>query len=132
MEQIVYISRASEAVTAAALFRIIEVSARNNLGREVTGFLIATQGDFLQLVEGPSQRLDELMRDLALDPRHRNIRLLLRENVQERQFPNWRMKRFDANRTDPQEVLAEFRQRRVRQGVLSSVESFLMTPLKAA
>lgn len=132
MEQIAYTSRASEAVTATELFKIIEVSARNNPGREVTGFLIATQGEFFQLVEGPSQRLDELMRNLEGDDRHRNIRLLLRENVQERQFPNWRMKRFDATRADPQQVLVELRKIRVRQSVLSSIESFLVAPLKAA
>lgn len=132
MEQIVYTSRATDQVTAAELFKIIEVSARNNPGREITGFLVATQYSFFQLVEGPVQRLDELIAVLQRDPRHRDISFLLREQVQRRDFPSWKMQRFDAISGDPERVLAAMREKLVRRSVLSAVEGFLLAQRKAA
>lgn len=132
MEQIVYTSRATDRVTAAELFKIIEVSARNNPGREITGFLVATQSSFLQLVEGPVARLDELIAVLQRDPRHRDISVLLREPVQRRDFPSWKMQRFDAISGDPEQVLAAMREKLVRRSVLSAVEGFLLAERKAA
>lgn len=132
MEQIVYISRATDRVTASELFKIIEVSARNNPGREITGFLVATQNSFLQLVEGPAERLGELVAVLHRDPRHREISILLRERVQRRDFPSWKMQRFDATRGDPQQVLAAMREKLIRRSVLNAVESFLLAERKAA
>lgn len=132
MEQIVYISRATDRVTAAELFKIIEVSARNNPRREITGFLVATQNSFLQLVEGPVQRLDELIAVLQRDPRHRDISFLLRERVEQRDFPSWTMQRFDALTGDPERVLATMREKLVRRSVLSAVDGFLLAQRKAA
>ncbi len=132
MEQIVYTSRATDRVTPAELFNIIEVSARNNPGREVTGFLVATQSHFLQLVEGPADRLDVLIAVLQRDPRHRDIRILLREPVRQRDFPSWKMQRFNAASGEPEHVLATLREKRLRRGVLGAVESFLLAQRKAA
>lgn len=132
MQQIVYTRRATDRVTAAELFKIIEVSARNNPGREITGFLVATQNSFLQLVEGPVERLDELIAVLQRDPRHRDISFLLRERVERRDFPSWKMQRFDAMNGDPERVLAAMREKLVRRSVLSAVEGFLLAQRKAA
>lgn len=132
MQQIVYTSRATDKVTAAELFKIIEVSARNNPGRGVTGFLIATQSGFLQLVEVPGEHLDALISALQHDPRHRDICVLLREPIQRRDFPSWKMQRFDATSGEPERVLTSMREMRARPSVLRAVEGFLSAQRKAA
>ena len=132
MEQIVYTSRASKGATSADLFNIIEVSARNNPDREVTGFLIATRSEFLQLVEGPTERLEELLSVLKRDPRHCRIQILLRDPIQERHFPAWKMQRFDTASGDPERVLSTLSEKRVSSSVLGAVQSFLLSQLKAA
>lgn len=132
MQQIVYTSHATDQVTAAELFNIIEISARNNPGREVTGFLVAAPSEFLQLVEGPAERLDELIAILQRDPRHRDIRVVLREQIHQRSFPSWKMQRFNTTTGDPAQVLAMIREKCVRRSVLDVVESFLLAQRKAA
>jgi hypothetical protein len=132
MEQIVYTSIATDSVTSAELFKIIEVSARNNPGREITGFLIATQNSFFQLVEGPAERLGELIEVLQRDPRHRDIRIQLREPIRQRDFPSWRMQRFNTANGEPHQILAIMRERRVRRQVLTAVECFLLAQRRAA
>lgn len=131
MEQIVYTSRATNKVTAAELFKIIEASARNNPGREITGFLVASQSAFLQLVEGPTERLDELLAVLRRDDRHQDIHVLRREPIQQRDFPSWKMQRFDAMSGEPEQVLATMRERRVGRSVLTTIKSFLLAQRKA-
>lgn len=132
MEQIVYTSRASKGATSADLFKIIEVSARNNPAREVTGFLVATGSEFLQLVEGPTEGLEELLTVLKRDPRHCDIHILLRDAIQKRHFPAWKMQRFDAASGDPERVLATLREMSVRRSVLGAVQNFLLGQRKAA
>lgn len=132
MEQVLYTSRATEHVSSTNLFSIIEVSARNNPGREVTGFLIATGSEFLQLVEGPTERLDELLAVLHRDNRHRDIRILMRNSIQKRSFPSWRMQRFDAVAGSPNQVLSVLSDKKMERNVLREVESFLLSHRKAA
>lgn len=130
MEQIVYTSRASENVTSADLFNIIEISARNNPDREVTGFLVAKGNDFLQLVEGPTDRLEELLTVLKRDRRHRDIHILLRDPIHTRNFPSWKMQRFDASNST--RILAILSENRVRRHVMNAIQSFLLSQRQAA
>ncbi|MFJ6001361.1 BLUF domain-containing protein [Arthrobacter sp. NPDC092385] len=85
------------ASTAAQLFDDVELSAllassrENNARAHLTGMLLYRSGRFLQVIEGPADVLRERMSIIAADPRHLDVRVLLRETIDERQFPDWTM-----------------------------------------
>ena len=127
MQRLVYRSNATPGLESDAVFKIIETSARKNAGREVTGFLIFDGRAFLQLVEGPSHQLDNLLQDLAGDIRHHSIEVLDRSDAAERWFPDWRMKRLISFSREPalEELRSLLSRDADRRQVLAIVESFI-------
>ena len=51
-------------------------STKNNLETGVTGCLISGSNSFLQLLEGPRQRIDRLYVTINADSRHKNVVML--------------------------------------------------------
>lgn len=94
MIQLAYTSSAAESLGSGDVFKIIETSARNNAGAQLSGFLIYANQQFFQVIEGPSSAIDELMQRLRHDPRHHTIEIVHRANVSSRSFPKWSMKRI--------------------------------------
>ena len=127
MERLVYRSIAAPDLESAAIFEIVETSARKNPSREITGFLIHDEGRFLQLVEGPSESLDDLLVDLGNDPRHSSIEVLERAEASQRFFPNWRMKRLISFSSMPavDELRSVLTAREGGPAILALVEDFL-------
>ena len=89
---LVYCSRATEGVDAAAGDQIIATSRRYNPARSITGLLVFGSGIFFQWLEGPRDSVLALMALLKKDPRHHTVVLLTSgEEVRERLFPDWDM-----------------------------------------
>ncbi len=97
MIQLIYTSCAERSVDSRDIFKIIEVSAKNNARDYLTGFLIFTDQRFFQLIEGPDDAIETLLNKLSDDPRHTQIEILKREAVEQRAFPKWSMKRLMPN-----------------------------------
>ena len=93
MHQIIYTSEAAPGLNSEEVFRIVEQSAYNNPGRDITGFLIFRDGRFLQLIEGPLNKLEELLEALRGDPRHHSLKVVDQRPVADRSFGRWRMRR---------------------------------------
>ncbi len=70
---------------------ILGESQRNNAQRDLTGALVAHRGQFIQVIEGPEEAIDGLLERLGRDPRHRDIRVLDRVQVERRSFEAWSM-----------------------------------------
>jgi hypothetical protein len=64
---------------------------RNNGPLGITELLLAQDGNFMQLIEGPEQSVRELIAKISRDPRHRGMLTLLDETVEMREFPDWKM-----------------------------------------
>ena len=94
MRQFVYISTAAPDLGQVDIVNILEASARNNPGREITGFLLFNGRNFLQLVEGPKDALEVLMADIQSDPRHHGIVRLEDNPISARACEKWTMKRL--------------------------------------
>ena len=107
MERLVYMSEPAPDLGSGELFQIISTSVRNNATRDITGVLALAGGSFVQAIEGPTQSLDALMNSLESDPRHTNIRILARDAIIERAFPQWRMKRLESGDLRPLVTLLE-------------------------
>ncbi|MGP9544297.1 BLUF domain-containing protein [Psychrobacter sp. AOP7-B1-25] len=74
---------------------IITVSSKHNPESQITGIISYREGQYLQVLEGPSAEVDKLMAKIASDPRHEDIWVFLDQNVTERSFKNWGVSVFD-------------------------------------
>lgn len=88
---LVYISEAARAISQADLDDILAASRRNNLQLDVTGILLFENDTFIQLLEGPADKVEALYRKIRTDSRHTNVMILLEEAASKRRFPEWSM-----------------------------------------
>ena len=106
LETFVYCSRAAEGVDEVEVSRIIELSQRRNVARDITGVLVFGSGVFFQWIEGPPAQVKDLIASLYGDQRHDHIVTLDRSvEKRERLYPNWEMERVGAD--DIRAVLQE-------------------------
>jgi len=70
----------------------ILVQARgNNIRLDLTGALLYREGRFIQILEGPDERVLAQYAIIAADPRHRSVYKISEEPISARQFPDWTM-----------------------------------------
>ena len=92
LERIIYRSRATGSTGSLLnMAAILAESQRNNDRDGLTGALAAHDENFIQVLEGPAQTLDSLLRRLSGDPRHSEIVILDRGPIQARLFGGWAM-----------------------------------------
>ncbi len=99
--QVIYTSCPCESFTPAALSDVMDVSRRNNLRHDITGILLHTEDQILQVVEGPQEAVLQLMERIRADTRHEDLRIILAHTVARRDFGEWNM----ALREMPREAL---------------------------
>jgi hypothetical protein len=73
------------------LASIVKSAARHNRENQVTGMLLYSGGNFMQVLEGEPSMVQATYARICRDPRHHNILLLLQESVQQRHFSRWSM-----------------------------------------
>ncbi len=91
MYQIVYVSTATQEYGQDELTRILAASRRNNSRDGVTGMLCYHGGTFFQMLEGPRDKVEAVMKRVAADPRHYGVMVLLEQEVSSRELPDWSM-----------------------------------------
>lgn len=129
--QLVYASRPfgfDQAVLSAILMDARRANARD----DITGALIARHDLYLQLLEGPRDKVEAAYQRIRRDDRHVEVTRLVERPVETRLFPGWAMRDDPAQswvwsiedvrggaieRTDEAEVLGFF-QRLADQGVV--------------
>lgn len=89
--RLIYASRATYSPDDDALLALLEVSRKRNDEADVTGLLVYAERSFLQLLEGPPAAVAEIYGRILIDERHRDIRLLVQDQVGSRLFPDWTM-----------------------------------------
>lgn len=75
----------------AMLAGILLSARRNNRRDDITGALICRRDVYLQLIEGPLDRIEALYAKIERDDRHCDVQLMLKEDEVERMFPGWDM-----------------------------------------
>lgn len=88
--QLVYASRPF-GFDAPGLHVILRVARRNNTRDDVTGALICRGDLYLQLLEGPRDKVLSAFARIAADDRHVDVRELVRVAATERLFRDWAM-----------------------------------------
>lgn len=89
--QLIYTSQAAPTLTAAALQQIIEAAQIRNASEQITGILLHSDGQFMQVIEGSREAVERLQERLSLDPRHEDMRVIYAHEVAERDFAQWAM-----------------------------------------
>lgn len=96
--RLLYVSAISDGVSSSDIQRLVAESQRRNRQRDLTGALMVCDGHFAQVLEGREVLVEEAMRKIALDDRHRDLVVRERSFVTQRQFPNWDMAFVDPDR----------------------------------
>ncbi|MET0263269.1 MAG: BLUF domain-containing protein [Rariglobus sp.] len=89
--QIIYASAATKPFDAEELGKLLEQSQRNNQRAGITGLLLYHEDNFLQVLEGEKTALEILEERIRADPRHHGYLRLLKQKIEEREFPEWAM-----------------------------------------
>jgi len=88
----IYISKVTPLFKTDMLPSIIEKSQINNGNLNITGYLYFESGHFLQYLESPNKTaLDQLIRAIDNDSRHRIIKCIYSPNTHKRRFKSWNM-----------------------------------------
>ncbi len=99
--RLVYASRAVENIDQAELLAIVKKSKANNPALGITGVLCFSEGIFLQVLEGGRSAVNQLYNRIATDPRHRQVELMVYEEIGERRFAGWSMGQVNLSRLNP-------------------------------
>lgn len=76
----------------ATLGAILLDARRCNVRDDITGMLVCRADLYLQLLEGPPDAVEATCRRIMADDRHVDMRVLSREPVGARLFPQWSMR----------------------------------------
>lgn len=88
---LVYISTLRQGVDEAEIAKILASCDRRNKADGVTGMLLYSGGNFLQVLEGESQTVRNTFARVSADLRHQDVTELLQEPIEQRDFPAWSM-----------------------------------------
>jgi hypothetical protein len=101
IQHLLYRSKATQAMTTHGLTQLVEQCQRWNEAHQVTGLLCySSDGNFVQVLEGPAQAVHALYARIQLDTRHTDVITLSDQASSDRWFADWKMALVE---TEPQD-----------------------------
>lgn len=100
LHQIIYISTANQGLSEDALLELLSASQKRNAARQITGLLLNSDGNIIQVIEGPEAAAKALYGKIAKDSRHRGVTLISSRPIKQRDFPEFKMGFKRARSTD--------------------------------
>lgn len=91
LEHLVYLSSARPKLSAVDVRAILGSAQMRNRRRDVTGVLLFTGRHFVQVLEGRSADLDDLLKIIVSDTRHAGLNVFSREQIAQRCYGTWAM-----------------------------------------
>lgn len=91
MIRLTYISQATRPFSTEELLALLKKCRHNNSKTGLTGVLLYHDECFLQVLEGPEQKVQKVFDLIKKDPRHKNVTELTHDFISERQFEEWSM-----------------------------------------
>ncbi len=86
-----YLSSATQKPDPDELEQLLRAVRPKNEALGITGVLLYSDGNYVQTLEGPADVVDAAFARIVADPRHRGVFLAWREEIEEREFPDWSM-----------------------------------------
>jgi hypothetical protein len=91
MVSITYVSSAVLRFRESILQDLVEQCQANNERLAVTGVLVYSDGNFMQVIEGPDLTTHALYERVKRDTRHRDVTTINVQPLEEREFEGWSM-----------------------------------------
>lgn len=91
LHQIIYISTANDVLSEDALLELLSASQKRNAARNITGILLHSDGNIIQVIEGPEAAAKALYDRISTDRRHRGVTLISSQSINRRDFPEFKM-----------------------------------------
>ena len=89
--RLLYVSVATKGLNQSVIDDILASSQLRNQRNAITGLLIYKSGYFLQLLEGPEQKVRETLGRIEKDTRHCKVEVIQEVDSDKRLFPGWSM-----------------------------------------
>jgi len=86
-----YVSEATKNINEKEIENILAFSRKHNKEYGITGYLIYSEGYFMQLLEGRRDIIESLLLKISQDKRHKNMNTIIKGVVKERIFNDWSM-----------------------------------------
>ncbi len=102
---LVYVSSGRQ-LSSEEIVEILRVSRANNQRDGITGLLAYKDGNFLQVLEGPEEVINNIVQRIERDSRHSGMIVLSKKPVKERLFGDWSMAFRDLKDMSPEEASA--------------------------
>lgn len=91
LHSVLYVSTAVSPFSTEELAGLLARSRERNQKTGITGLLLHKRGYFMQAFEGEKNVVRQLSEQIARDPRHHNLIVLLDGPIPQREFPDWSM-----------------------------------------
>lgn len=91
MYRIIYLSSGIKIFSDEEINEILKTSRTNNLENNITGLLLYSDGNFIQILEGKKEDIEKTYGKISMDARHKNIILVSKGKIKERSFSDWEM-----------------------------------------
>lgn len=91
MLSLTYVSTVSADLDADQLIALLDVVRPKNRRAGITGMLLYSDGNVIQVLEGPDHAVETVFATIQDDPRHHGIIVIVRDQIDERSFPDWSM-----------------------------------------
>jgi hypothetical protein len=91
MHRIIYLSSGIKIFSDEEINDLLKVSRNNNEKNGITGLLLYSDGNFMQILEGEKEAVESTYNKILNDTRHRNIILISKEPIKKRNFKEWKM-----------------------------------------
>ena len=91
LKKVIYVSERTD-FSNKSLTNIFDASQKNNPEKGITGCLLIGSNSYLQFLEGPSSAVEALYSKIQVDSRHKNVKKLHDQRIDEKLFSSWSMK----------------------------------------
>ena len=91
MYRIIYLSSGVKIFSDEEINDLLKVSRENNQKNGITGLLLYSEGNFMQILEGDKEAIERTYEKIQNDSRHKNIILITNESITQRNFSEWKM-----------------------------------------
>ena len=86
-----YVSTQTRPLFREDLIGLMNEALVRNEGLDITGLLLHREDSFFQVIEGAKADVLEVFHGIERDPRHQRVKVLFEGELEEREFPDWRM-----------------------------------------
>ncbi len=88
---LIYVSSAVNKFAESELFGLLNLARSENKKTDITGVLLYNDGNFLQVIEGEKNNIEDLFKKIEKDPRHKGIIKIFEDQINKRRFGDWSM-----------------------------------------